>query len=263
MQRARTAVFFFACLGLASGVFSQEMPGRKHGLSSVAGTYRTNYNDQTSGPATYLKLEQSGKFTLTEHCFSGDAGVEGRRNGRYVISGRWINLTYGARSTTGICDNIEKIYVIEQDGNPLLFPEQRLANIATRLNTRYESLPVYPWRRDGKQLPFTADPRKWLPEPYASAIKRQTIHGSVLSVGPTTTHTILAPGMPASVLATLVLDIGARDGVYAGMFICSPGQRHFSIKAVQERESAVEWSWSQEGGTPARAGMEVTSDCLR
>lgn len=62
--------------------FSQEKPRPEFALVGVAGIYPTSPPDSPSGHATYLSLEQSGKFALSEYCFSGDVGIEGGRQGR-------------------------------------------------------------------------------------------------------------------------------------------------------------------------------------
>lgn len=259
---SKTSAWILICCCVAGEVSSAEMTSRKRGLSDVTGTYPTSSSDPISGPATYLTLDAEGKFTLTVFCFHGDVGNQGSLRGTYVFDGRWIHMTTMAQSGAN-CGETKKIFVIRQNGNPMLFGDAYLANIASRLNTEHPVDPIRPLRRDGKQLPYAADPRTWLPEPYANYLKIRPIKGEVVSVGPTTTFEILAPGMPKSVQAPLTLDIGERDGVFENMSICSPGGRPFFIQSVQEKQSTVKWTWDEKKGSPAQAGMKVTSQCPR
>ena len=232
-------------LGLAGTLLCMQVGCMLHPPPRLDGVYSLSDNDRTDSVKDELRLSRSGRFSYTEHQVRGDVGVVCTAEGTYTFEANWITLSDGADGgKRGSCLSAERIYVVFEKGEPLLFPDWRLA-IASQKDIVPDA-----WRRTGAPSAYTRQKKEWMPEPYLRYLNGSRLNGVVTSTGKQVTERVPELMVRYWTHMPVTTDLGSERGAFEGMWVCGPDKRPRLIYEVSARSSKIEWEGSVTTGTP-------------
>lgn len=218
-----------------------------------------------------LQLDPDGGFTYDGgSCFpphtDTDVGFSDEYRGRYRVEGGWIVLEPANGLGIVSCSKITpRLYAHQVEGHRFLFDERYLQSIAHDVRRGAPPDRYYPWHVAGAPAEFAGSP-DWLPAPYARWATMPPPSARVTAVGPVQHR--MRYGTAGRVegeesFAMLTLDIGQREGAFAGMPVCRPGlEGRFWLDTVSAETATLRWAWSPSPtARPPEAGMVFESAC--